>query len=309
MCSLSVMSEHRPAWLEIDWRAHLRWLHVDGRPVNVLDAGPRDGDPIVFIHGHSGCWQHWLENLPAFIDDHRVIALDLPGFGHSEMPDEISMTGYARTVDDVMGQLGVDAACVVGNSMGGFVAAELAIRSPQRVERLVLVSAAGMSGRYIGLPTQLITHPSGAAIARVALGLGGVPDPLARKLVSTRRGRRLAFGFLTPYPDRVHPATMYEYVRAAGRPAGAPSAVALAGYDFKDRVPEIGCPTLVIWGDRDHLVPVRCARLYADAIDGARMVIYERTGHLPMTERPERFNEDLRTFLAEQVSAVPAAAA
>ncbi|MCW3038652.1 MAG: alpha/beta fold hydrolase, partial [Solirubrobacterales bacterium] len=143
-----------PAWLREDWSRYLSWHHVGGRAINVLDTGSptgtgRDETPLVFIHGHSACWQHWLEQLPAFMGRYRCIALDLPGFGNSELPEDgISMSGYARAVDELLGQLGVSAACVVGNSMGGFVAAELAIRFPQRVERLVLVSAAGLAGRY-----------------------------------------------------------------------------------------------------------------------------------------------------------------
>ena len=80
----------RSEWMDIDWREHLRWVRVDGRSVNVVDIG--SGPVIVFLHGLAGCWQNWLENIPEFARDHRVIALDLPGFGASPMPDEsISM--------------------------------------------------------------------------------------------------------------------------------------------------------------------------------------------------------------------------
>ncbi|MCW3013238.1 MAG: alpha/beta hydrolase fold protein [Solirubrobacterales bacterium] len=290
-----------PAWLDIDWAPYLSWHHVQGADVNVLDTGEvGDEAPLVFIHGHSACWQHWVEQLPQFMQTHRCIALDLPGFGRSELPtDGISMSGYARIVGEILQRLGVDAACVVGNSMGGFVAAELAIRIPQRVERLVLVAAAGMSGRYIGLPTEFIAHPGGAAAGRVLFGLGGVPDGLARTLARRRNGRRLAFGFVTTHPRRLHPALVVELLGGTGKPGAARAAVELATYDFKDRVPEIACPTLIVWGDRDHLVPVSCADGYEAAIPDARKVIYADTGHLPMLERPVRFNADLAAFLAE----------
>lgn len=295
----------RPAWLEVDWSHYLSWHHVQGRAMNVLDTGAPTGagadeTPIVFIHGHSACWQHWLEQLPQFMRSHRCIAFDLPGFGNSEMPaDGISMSGYARAVDELLQQLGVAAACVVGNSMGGFVAAELAIRFPQRVERLVLVSAAGLAGRYIGLPTELIAHPSGVAIGRVLFGLGGVPDGLATGLARRRGGRRLALGFVTTHARRLHPALVRELIGGTGRSGAAPAAVELAQYDFKDRVPDIACPTLIVWGDTDNLVPVSSAAAYEDAIPNARKVIYEDTGHVPMLERPARFNADLTAFLAE----------
>jgi len=134
----------RSRWLEVDWRRHQCWVVVDGTPVNTIELG--NGPPLVFVHGLSGSWPNWLEQLPVFAEEHRVITLDLPGFGHSPMPaGPITISGYARTLDGLFEQLGVGAAAVVGNSMGGFIAAELAIAFPQRVERLVLVSAAGIS--------------------------------------------------------------------------------------------------------------------------------------------------------------------
>ena len=134
----------RSAWLDVDWRQHQRWMRLHERPVNVIELGA--GPPVVFVHGLSGSWQNWLEQLPVFADRHRVIALDLPGFGHSEMPAErISIAGYARVLDALCDALDIDSAALVGNSMGGFISAELAIAYPQRVERLVLVSAAGLT--------------------------------------------------------------------------------------------------------------------------------------------------------------------
>src|ERR1700760_4116199 len=140
----------RARWQDVDWRAPQRWRIVDGTPVNTIELGPENGDteakPLVFVHGLSGSWPNWLEQLPAFAAEHRVITLDLPGFGHSPMPREtISISGYAQMLDRLLDQLEIDAAAVVGNSMGGFIGAELAIAFPQRVERLVLVSAAGIS--------------------------------------------------------------------------------------------------------------------------------------------------------------------
>jgi pimeloyl-ACP methyl ester carboxylesterase len=297
-----------PDWLEIDWSAHLKWLEVEDRAVNVLDVG--SGPALVFIHGHSGCWQHWLEQIPAFMNDHRVIALDLPGFGRSEMPREgVSMQTYGRVVEDVCTQLDVGPACVVGNSMGGFVAAETAIQSPARVERLVLVAAAGMAAKYIGLPTELIRNPGAAAGGRVLFSLLGLPEPQARRIAARPRGRRAVLRFVARYPERLNPALVYELIRGAGRPAAAPAAVDLATYDFSDRVPEIGCPTLIVWGDRDYLVPLSSAKSYAEAIEDASMVVYDETGHIPMIERPGRFNADLAAFLRdEQVGERPARA-
>ena len=138
----------RSAWMDVDWREHLRWIDVDGSPVNVVDIG--SGPAVVFLHGLAGCWQNWLENIPALARDHRVIALDLPGFGASPMPSTpITMPGYARMLDELFVTLGVDSATLVGSSMGGFVAAEFAIRYGAQVERLCLASPAGLSMEHM----------------------------------------------------------------------------------------------------------------------------------------------------------------
>src|SRR3954454_12195913 len=139
----------RSAWMDIDWRAHRRFVEVDGRQVNVVEMGVGD-PPIVFVHGLAGSWQNWLANMPQFRGGgHRVVAFDLPGFGLSEMPREkISIRDYGRLVDALLDRLGVGPAVLVGNSMGGFIATEVAIQFPARVERLVLVSAAGLTIEY-----------------------------------------------------------------------------------------------------------------------------------------------------------------
>ena len=132
-------------WRSVDWPAVTRGVVVAGRRVNVVDTGG-DGPPLLFLHGLGGVWQNWLLNIPAFMGTHRVIAPDLPGFGRSEMPaGRISIQGYGRVVDELCRTLDVDCPVVVGNSMGGFVGAEVAIAFPTRVARLVLVSAAGIS--------------------------------------------------------------------------------------------------------------------------------------------------------------------
>src|SRR5207247_3780557 len=85
-------------WLDIDWQQHLRSCTVNGARVNYVEMGA--GPPVVFIHGLSGCWQNWLENIPHFARRHRVIAVDLAGFGESELPhEEISIPGYGRFID------------------------------------------------------------------------------------------------------------------------------------------------------------------------------------------------------------------
>src|SRR5436190_6643438 len=133
-----------PDWREIDWSRHLHQTEIDGASVNYCDYG--EGPPVVLVHGIGGAWQNWIENVRGIGTEHRVIALDVPGFGFSEMPHgEVSIPGYARTVAALCEELGHSKVSVVGNSLGGFISAELAIQFPELVERLALVSAAGYS--------------------------------------------------------------------------------------------------------------------------------------------------------------------
>jgi pimeloyl-ACP methyl ester carboxylesterase len=286
----------RSPWLDVDWRTHQRWVSVRGQPVNTIDLG--DGPPLVFVHGLSGSWPNWLEQLPVFADSHRVIAMDLPGFGHSPMPREsITISGYARLLDGLLDELGVDTAAVVGNSMGGFVSAELAIAFPQRVERLVLVSPSGV-GSYLdprgirALPLLRAFKPILTAIT--AWGATNA-DAIAR-----RPGlRRLTLGDITSHPGLLGAQFAAEMVRGSGKPGFIPALEANLNYEIRDRLPEIACPTLIVWGARDRVVAARDAYVYAEMIPGSRKVIYEDTGHLAQLERPEAFNALLREFLGE----------
>jgi pimeloyl-ACP methyl ester carboxylesterase len=301
----------RSPWMDVDWRAHQRWITVNGSPLNVVELG--EGPALLFVHGLSGSWPNWLEQLPVFaggvgttgspaaggpIGGHRVIALDLPGFGRSPMPSEpISISRYARTLDALLDELDISAAAVVGNSMGGFIAAELAINFPQRVERLVLVSPAGLS--TYGDPRGTRALPRLQRMERVigahTRWVADHADVLARRA----RLREAAFGLVARHPSRLPAALVAEQIRGAGKPGFLQALQANLDYDFRHRLPEIACPTLIVWGDRDRVITVRDADLYVELIPNARKVTFEDTGHVAMLERPAEFNALLEEFLAE----------
>src|SRR6185312_14266858 len=110
---------------------------------NYVDLGSGDREPVVLVHGLAGQWQNWLENIPRIAQERRVVALDLPGFGLTPEPrDGITIPGYGSFVQAFCDALGLGEVAMVGNSMGGYIAAEVAIQFPSRVSRLVLVSAA-----------------------------------------------------------------------------------------------------------------------------------------------------------------------
>jgi len=281
----------RSAWLDIDWQAHQRWVAVDGTPANVIELG--SGPPLLFVHGLSGCWQNWLENIPHFARTHRVIAVDLPGFGASPMlPREISIPGYAHFLEGICDTLSIDAAAVVGNSMGGHIASELAIRSPQRVERLMLVAAAGISAEHV---QRNAVMAGGRVMAAIA-----TQSAARHTWYASRPGlRRVALSFVVRHADRLSAPLAHELMSGAGKPGFLPALEAVITHRISERLPQIACPTFVVWGEDDRVIPVRDASRFAQLIPDVRVEILPDTGHVAMLERPATFNALLEAFLAE----------
>lgn len=280
-----------PDWRAVSWREHLHDAEIGGRRVRYVDIGEGDGAPVVFIHGLSGRWQNWLENIPRCAAERRVVALDLPGFGSSQMPvEKISITLYARVVDELCEALGLGEVALVGNSMGGFTAAEIALRHPSRVERMVLVSAAGFS------IAELWPVP-----VRLALSLIGGRTPASgpgrRGVIARPRARQIAFGGIMRHPSRIAPDLLYEQICGMGSEGLIPGLDALTSYDFRNDLGAIDCPTLIVHGRDDMLVPMADASEFERSIAGSRTVIVDDTGHVAMIERPQTFNAELLGFL------------
>jgi pimeloyl-ACP methyl ester carboxylesterase len=280
-----------PAWMEVDWREHRRSVELPGARVNYVEIG--EGDPILFIHGISGGWQNWLENLPHFAATHRAIALDLPGFGTSPMPEwEVGMAAYARMIHDFCERLGLQRPVLVGNSMGGFVAVQAATQEPRRYSRLVLVSAAGIINTW---------NPEARATATAYAWskLGGTVADKGHWIVSHPRSRQLALAPFLRYPGRLRRELLLEQM-AGGRCPGFGDALRdLIGHDVRERLATIEMPTLIVWGLSDRVIPVSAAISYHRRIPHSRLEIFERTGHVPQLERPARFNALLDEFLAD----------
>ncbi len=285
----------RSEWMDVEWQQHLRWVRVQDRWMNLIDMG--SGPPVVFIHGLSGCWQNWLEQLPLFARDHRVIAVDLPGFGQSEMPaKEISISGYAAAIDELMEQLDIDCARIVGNSMGGFIGAELAIRHPERVERLVLVAAAGLSIETIR--TERKSGLRHRAENIVFFSLGHIASR-SHQVALRPRLRHALLMLVAAYPQKLPGPLAAQQVLGSGKPGFSDALEAMCRYPLRDRLEKIACPTLILWGEKDRLVPVKDAAIFEKLIPDSRKIVYKDTGHVSMMERPERFNSDVKAFLDE----------
>jgi pimeloyl-ACP methyl ester carboxylesterase len=282
----------RSEWLDIDWRAHLRSCSIEGTRVNYVEMG--EGPPLVFVHGLAGCWQNWLENIPYFARSRRVIAVDLPGFGESDLPlEDITIPGYGRFVDAFMGEIGVERGAIVGNSMGGFIAAEVAVSHPARVDKLVLVSAAGV----------MTVRAAQLALARgLARGFhrsAGRAYTRRDWIVRRRRMRKVLLYGVVRHPELLQPELVWEIASGGGKPGFLDAFSAILDYEISDRLPDIASPTLIVWGRDDRIVPVGGAYRYEQLVPNSRRVILEDTGHVPMIERPALFNRLLEDFLAD----------
>ena len=266
-------------------------------PVNYIDVGPPEGEQeplaLLFVHGLSGCWQNWLEQIPHFARRHRVVALDLPGFGESPPPSwDVTIENYGRLLIAFCDAVGIRDCAVVGNSMGGFIAAETAVKEPGRFERLVLLAAAGVSSvRLERRRTRRIARAMEAArpiAARVQAGA-----------FRRRRARARVFSGVFHHPERMRPELVWEIFSGENRGERFVEALTeLTGYDILDKLEEVEVPTLIVQGRFDRIVPPRDALEYHRRLRNSRLEIFDDTGHLAMAERPVRFNRALEEFLA-----------
>jgi pimeloyl-ACP methyl ester carboxylesterase len=225
-----------------------------------------------------------------------VVAMDLPGFGLTPEPaddDGISIPRYGRWVNVLCDKLGLGKVNLVGNSMGGYVAAEVAIQFPERVARLVLVSAAGISSAET-LQAPIMTF------GRVATALATNSVARHRRLASRPITRHIALALVARHPRLLKPDFAYEgFFKGAGKGGFDDALRASLDYDFRDRLPEVKVPTLIVWGEKDSIIPVRDADEFERLIEDSRKIVMRDTGHIPMAERPAAFNDVLLEFLAE----------
>jgi pimeloyl-ACP methyl ester carboxylesterase len=283
-----------PDWRSIDWREQLRTVDVEGTPVNYVDLGAGEPEPVVFVHGLGGQWQNWLENIPRVAQERRTLAIDLPGFGLTpEPPDRITIPGYGRLVDAFCERLELGRVALVGNSMGGYITAEVAIQFPARVSRLVLVSAAGISSAAT-VQAPILTA------GRVFMAVATYTAARQRQLAARPLSRHLSLALVARHPRLLRADLAYEgFFKGVRKPGFDDALRASLDYDFRERLPDVGVPTLIVWGEKDAIIPVRDANEFERLIPDSRKVVMRDTGHIPMAERPQAFNDLLMEFLAE----------
>lgn len=266
-----------------------RYAEVGGHRIRYVRTGT--GPSVVLVHGFGSSIYTWKDVIPGLALEHDVVALDLPGFGQSEQPADLSFRDLPSAVLGLMDHLRIERAALVGNSMGGAAAVIVAGTHPERVTALVLVDAAGFN---LGGPDR-------------PRFVGFVMSPLAGAVISALPGRhllvRMALHEVFWDDSKVDDERVAEYLSSASRPGTFASARSLGrSLDGRSGVvaealSRVQAPTLVIWGREDGWIPLEHADRFVGAIAGARKVVLERAGHVPQEERPEEVLRLIREHL------------
>lgn len=264
---------------------------VGGHELRYVRAG--SGPPLLLIHGFASSLYTWSETLPALARRHDVVALDLPGFGGSDLPADLLWPELPRAALGLMDRLGLPRATIVGHSLGGAVALTLAARSPERVERLVLIDSAGFNLSPSERPKLI------GLVASPALGVLAERLPLRRALLN------VGLGQVFHDPARVTPERIEEYLAPVSRPGWLPAmrSLLLSRQEelasFPAMLAQVRAPTLILWGRDDRWAAVDHARRFHEGIAGSRLVIFESCGHMPQEERSQDTLRALAEFLGE----------
>jgi len=257
-----------------------KFVTVFGARIHYVDVGA--GPTVILLHGLADDVGVWGSVMPALAAKHRVIALDQVGFGRSDKPLlNYRVSTFVDFLDGFLNELKIKRASLVGNSLGGWVAADFALKHPDRIERLVLSDAAGY-----------------AALAKTM-------DP--RALNALHLASREDIRYLGPLTFR--DKRFYEDVDLAFKQrvtAGDSYTVSqlldsmIRGEDVLDnRLAVIKQPTLVLWGREDKLIPLSFGERFHKEIAGSRLRVIDNCGHMPHVECPEKFNDALLQFLGD----------
>lgn len=288
-------------WDAFDFTPYERHVEVLGRKLNIVELGDPSKPVLLFVHGIMGTWRNWIFNLLPFADRYRVIAVDLPGFGLSEMPAKpLTMQVYADTIAELIHTMGLTDVTYVGNSMGGQVGTIFAKQNPELIEKLVLVDAAGFSTstRRSRRLTKIV--PLFAPL--LALGF------VLRTLISRSRTLSRIFTKIVLWrPANIPSELILVLLSGLGKPAFIPAAQSIFATPVAKVEGEVTTRTLIVWGRNDSLIPKRDAFKFARMIPHADLRLIPDTGHIPMFETPDQFNAIIDEFASSDAPASPLA--
>jgi pimeloyl-ACP methyl ester carboxylesterase len=245
------------------WHTERRRLRIG--PVDIAYRTVGTGPPLLLLHGLAGSVRWWRHNVPALAMHFQLYLVDLIGFGDSRGRQRFILNEAADHLVVWMDMLGLPQVAVIGHSMGGLIATQLVAACPNRVTQLVLVNAPIM--------------PLGRLYGRHAGGLFGLLPSLRADFMPV----------LVSDTWRAGPFTMFDAI------------VQLLAADIRDRLDALRTPTLLVWGDRDTLVPLGAGIRLHERLAGSRLQVLPGAGHNPMWERPDEFNQAVLTFLQQNI--------
>jgi pimeloyl-ACP methyl ester carboxylesterase len=278
--------------------------HVSIHGHDIAYRGGGTGPVLLLIHGMAGSSETWEPVLPALVERFTVIAPDLPGHGDSDKPrGDYSLGAHASCLRDLLVALGHERATIVGQSFGGGVAMQLAYQHPERCERMVLVSSGGL-GQDVALLLRALTLPgvehvlpiacnqrvrdAGVAVTGWLERIGLHPAPVVAEMWRS-------FASLSDASTReAFQHTLRSVVDIHGQRVSAADRLYLASH----------VPTLIVWGDRDPIIPFEHALRAHELIEGSRLEVFEGVGHYPHCERPERFVQCIVDFVESTTPAL-----
>ena len=268
-----------------------KFIDIDGLRVHYRDEGA--GPPLLLLHGTGASLHTWDAWAAALAPKYRVVRMDLPGFGLTgpSRAGDYSAAAYVAFLEAFRKAMGLSNFALAGNSLGGQVAWNYAVAHPDVVTDLILVDAAGFKIENPALVFRLARIP---LLSKLLAALD--PGPMVRKSL------RDAYGD----PSKVTPEVVERYRRLALRAGNRDAFVARAQQPEPDRtatLPGIRARTLLLWGDKDRLIPVSNAQRFAQAIPGAQLIVYQGVGHVPMEEIGERSAADVDAFLSRPAAA------
>jgi pimeloyl-ACP methyl ester carboxylesterase len=288
-CSISsAFGQAPPDYLSIPSKK----VTLSGVNVHFVEAGK--GPPLLFLHGLGGSWKDWSANLPAFAATYRVIALDFPGFGDSDKPErQYSIEWLTEVVEKFLQEEKIEEVNLVGHSMGGVVALNLAARPHSRVKKLIVTDAVGIGDKAEFL---------GYAMSRKIMGTDSRWESMEDFLENEFRA--MADSFF----KAEKPKTAREFFQSVPKNplTGNPflpmtpivqMTASIIDFDIRPGLASIRQPTLILWGAKDPVASPQDASFLQKEIRSSALVLFPDSGHSPMKEHPSLFNQELGKFL------------
>jgi 2-hydroxy-6-oxonona-2,4-dienedioate hydrolase len=262
---------------------------VDGVETRVIEAGPREAPPLVCLHGTGGHAEAFIQNLATLSREHHVLAYDLPAHGWSSAPERsYEIDGYCRHLEAFLDAFALPAAVLIGQSLGGWIAAAYTADHAARVTGLVLIGAGGNT--FDPAVMQRLRDASMAAVRTSTAAV--VRDRVA-----------LLFSRTVTADEELVACRQAIYSRPgaadAMRKALALQTPEIRRRNLFTRWADIGEPTLVVWGRDDRIVPLSSGEEIAAAMPAGRLVVLQQCGHWPQFEQPDAFHEAVLPFLDE----------